>query len=294
LNDAVLETGMKPAPPSLPPPSAQGDGAMHEAAPAADMAEMSFLDHLEELRWRLIKGLSGILVSTLLCSFFSKWIIDNILLGPAKPDFFIYRIFGVEAKPLELLNRTITGQFFAHLGTILFVGVIIGAPIFIYQLWKFVEPGLYPHEKQGMRFAAAFATGFFILGVLFGYLIITPLALQFFANYTISEQIINQFDITKYFSMITTWALGVGILFELPVIVYFLAKLGILSGQVLRKGRRYALVVVLILGAIFTPPDPISQVLVAIPLFLLYELSIHIANFVGRRREEQLRQALYS
>ncbi|WP_397546799.1 twin-arginine translocase subunit TatC [Rhodothermus marinus] len=276
-----------------PLPPAQGDGAPAGAAPEADMAEMSFLDHLEELRWRLIKGLAGVLISTILCSFFSKWIIDNILLGPTRPDFFMYRVFHLDAKPLELLNRTITGQFFAHIGTILFVGVIIGSPVLIYQIWKFIEPGLYPHEKQGMRFAAAFATGFFILGVLFGYLVITPLALQFFANYTISEQIINQFDITKYFNMVTMWAFGVGLLFELPVIVYFLAKMGLLTGDVLRKGRRYALIIALVLGALFTPPDPISQVLVAVPLLLLYELSIHIATIVSRRREEELRRALY-
>lgn len=257
------------------------------------MAEMSFLDHLEELRWRLIKGLVGVLATTIFCSFFSKWIIDNILLGPTRPSFFMYRIFGLEAKPLELLNRTITGQFFAHIGTILFVGVIIGSPVLIYQIWKFIEPGLYPHEKQGMRFAAVSASSFFILGVLFGYLVITPLALQFFANYTISEQIINQFDITKYFNMITMWAFGVGLLFELPVIVYFLAKMGLITGDVLRKGRRYALIIALVLAALFTPPDPISQILVAIPLLLLYELSIHIATLVGRQREEELRRALY-
>lgn len=256
------------------------------------MLEMSFLDHLEEFRWALIKGLGGIIVVTIVCSFFSDWIIQSLLLGPAKPDFFVYRLLGVEADTLVLQNRTITGQFFAHIGTIIAVGVVLGSPVFVYFMWRFIEPGLYPTEKEGLRFAAAFATFFFMLGISFGYLVVTPIALQFFSNYEISEIIVNEFDITRYFSMVTFWAFGAGVLFELPVVVYFFSKIGLLTPDAMRKYRKYAILITLILGAFFTPPDPISQVLVAVPLLLLYQMSISIAVVVTRNRERELQEAL--
>ncbi len=267
-------------------PAASGD------ASATDLAEMSFLDHLEEFRWALIKGLGSIVVVTIVCSFYSSWIIDVLLMGPTKSDFFMYTWLGMGAEDLVLQNRTITGQFFAHIGTIIAVGVVLGSPLFVYFMWRFVEPGLYPNEKHGLRFAAAFATLFFMLGIGFGYCIVTPFALQFFSNYQISGLIINEFDITRYFSMVTFWAFGAGVLFELPVVVYFLAKVGILTPMIMRKYRKYALIVTLILGAFFTPPDPVSQVLVAIPLLILYEMSIRVAAVVTRRRERELEAAL--
>lgn len=275
------------------PAGALGDGASHDVMPPeGDMAEMSFLDHLEELRWRIWKGLGGLLVMTIVCSFFADWIIDRLLLAPTHADFFMYRTFGIDAIDVALQNRNITGQFFAYWGTIFAVGLILGSPVIVYQLWKFIEPGLYPGEKKGLRFSAAFATVFFMLGIAFGYLVLTPLALQFFAHFSISDQIVNEFDISKYFGMVTMWCFGVGLLFELPVVVYFLAKLGIVTPEVLRNGRRFAIVIILIVAAILTPPDPISQVIVAIPLLVLYELSIYIAAIVARRREKELAKAL--
>ena len=269
-----------------------GDGATGELeGPDTDEMAMSFLDHLEEFRWTLFKALGGVLVAIVVCAFFSGWIIDVVLLGPTHPDFFMYRLLGIDAEPIGLLNRTITGQFFAHIGAVAAVGVVIGSPIFVYYMWKFVEPGLYPEEKMGLRFAAAAATFFFTLGIAFGYLILTPLALQFFADYVISEQILNQFDITRYFSMVTFWAFGVGLLFELPVVVYFLARIGLATPEILRTYRKYALVVVLVAAAFFTPPDPVSQVLVAVPLLLLYEVSIYVAAYATRKRTRELKKA---
>lgn len=271
----------------------QGDGAVDEAALEDELLnEMSFLDHLEELRWMILKSLAAILVATIVCSFFSQWIIDVVLMGPTRPTFFVYDIFGVEAISIDLQNRTITGQFFAYWGTVVVVGLIVGSPMVVYQIWRFIEPGLYSREKKGLRFISVFATFFFILGILFGYCIITPLALQFFANFQISDQIVNEFDITRYFSMVTTLAFGVGVLFELPVVVYFLAKLRILTEDVMRKYRKYALIVMLIVAAFLTPPEPISQLLVAVPLMLLYELSIYIAKYVNRKEERKIEEAL--
>lgn len=250
---------------------------------------MAFLDHLEELRWRIIKAIAGIVVFTIGCLFFADWVVDQLLLGPTRADFFVYRRFGLDAVDVVLQNRTITGQFFAYFGTVLATGLILSSPVVIYQFWKFVEPGLYPDEKKGLRFASVFATFFFILGTSFGYLVLTPLALQFFAQFVISEQILNEFDISRYFSMVLTWSFGAGALFELPVVVYFLAKVGIATPKALRKGRKYAVIAILILAAVFTPPDPMSQLIMAVPLFLLYEFSIGLAAFVerGRKRDEK-------
>ena len=272
---------------------AEGDGAAHAVElEETALKEMSFLDHLEELRWTILKSLAGVLVATIACTFFSEWIIDVILMGPTRASFFTYQLFGIDAVEVDLQNRTITGQFFAYWGTVVVVGLILGSPIIVYQLWRFIEPGLYRSEKQGLRFISAFATFFFILGILFGYAIITPLALQFFATFQISERIVNEFDITRYFSMVTTLGFGVGVLFELPVIIYFLSKLRIITPQFLRKSRKYALIVMLIIGAFLTPPEPVSQVLVALPLMLLYELSIYISAYVNRKEEKRLANAL--
>lgn len=256
------------------------------------MSEMGFIDHLEDLRWALIKGVAAIGVACIVAFFFSDFIIQEVLLGPKKPDFIMYRLFGIETTPFVLQNRTVTGQFFAHVGTVISVGIIFGSPVFVYFMWKFIEPGLYAGEKKGLRFSAAFASFFFILGVSFGYFIITPLALQFFAAYQISPEISNEFDISKYFGMITFWAFGVGVLFELPVVIYFLSKMGIATPNGLRTGRKYALIGALTLAAFFTPPDPISQVLVATPLLLLYEGSILISAHVQRKRDREMAKAL--
>ena len=189
-------TAKTAAPPQI---GAQGDGAYQAPTPPQEeLTEMSFLEHLEDLRWALIKGLGGVVVATIVCSFFSEWIIDVLLLGPKRLDWFMYDVLSITPKEFVLQNRTITGQFFAHLGTIVAVGVVIGSPIFVFSLWRFIEPGLYPNEKKGLRFSAVFATFFFMLGICFGYLIITPLALQFFSNYQISAEIANEFDINRY------------------------------------------------------------------------------------------------
>lgn len=275
-------------------PPAQGDGAPQLPPAEGDfnMAEMGFLDHLEELRWRIIKGLSGVLIGAVVSMIFWRWIIDVVLLGPTHAEYFMYRLLGIELEPFVLQNRTITGEFFAAVGTVLVVGVILGFPIFLYQLWKFIEPGLYAHEKHGMRFSAAFATFFFVLGISFGYFILTPLALNFFSSFSLADNVVNEYDITKYFSMLTMWVFGAGLLFELPVVIYFLSKLGVLTPALLRRSRRFAIVGILILAAFLTPPDPFSQILMAVPLLLLYEGSIAISAFVNRRRDRELAEAL--
>lgn len=254
-----------------------GDGLPPDHDPLAG-SEMSFLDHLEALRWHLIKGLGTMAVVVIACFFFADWIVEHVLLGPKNPDFITYRLMGIEATPFALQNRTVSGQFFAWMGTVFAAGMVLGAPFLIYQIWKFIEPGLYPHERKGLRFGAVGATFFFMLGIAFGYFVVTPLSLQFFTSFQLAPGISNEFDITKYFSMVTMWSMGVGFLFELPVVIYFLARVGILPAALLRKVRRYVFVIVLIVAAVVTPPDPFSQIVVAIPLMGLYELSVWMAS----------------
>ncbi|MDX1420755.1 MAG: twin-arginine translocase subunit TatC [Rubricoccaceae bacterium] len=281
--DGVPPTGLPPGGPTIPTGPRAGAPDPQYAQPG----EMPFLDHLEELRWRILKALGGVLVCTVACLFFADWVVDRLLLGPTHATFYMYRLLGVGAVDVVLQNRTVTGQFFAYFGTVIATGLILGSPFVLYQFWKFVEPGLYPDERQGLRFVSVYATFFFVLGILFGYHILTPLALQFFAQFTISDAIINEFDITRYFSLVLTWSFGAGLLFELPVVVFFLAKLGVATPAVLRQGRKYALIAILIVAAFLTPPDPISQMLMAVPLLLLYEFSIWQAGVVERRRARE-------
>ncbi len=254
--------------------------------------EMSFLDHLEDLRWTIIKGVGGVVIMTIVAAIFHDWVVDVVLMGPARSDFVTYQLLGLDFTDLHLQNRTVTGQFFALVGIVMAVGLVAGSPILIYYIWKFIEPGLYPREKVGMKFIAAFATIFFVVGILFGYLVITPLALNFFSNFNISDLIRNEFDITRYFSSVTWWAFGAGILFELPVVIYFLTKLGIATPERLRTFRKYALLSVFIIGAIVTPADPFSMFAAAIPLYLLYEGSIIVAVWTERKRVQELNKVL--
>jgi sec-independent protein translocase protein TatC len=255
--------------------------------------EMGFLDHLEDLRKHLLKGILGVVIGMAVCLYFGDWVIKNILLAPTNPHFFMYKAFGIEIKQIVLQNRTITGQFFAYWGTIAMLGFIMGLPIMLYQIWKFIEPGLYIHEKKGTRFAAFWASFFFVLGGTFGYLVLLPYSLVFFSTFTIDPNIVNEFDITRYFDMLTMWILGTGTLFEMPVVVYLLSKLRIVNPQMMKKGRRLAIVVIFIIAGIFTPgTDIVSQALMAVPLLFLYELSIIISGYANRKAEKAMQEAL--
>ncbi len=254
--------------------------------------EMSFLEHLEDLRWTFIKGGAGVLVMIVFAAIFSNWIVEELLMGPAREDFFMYRLLNFEAQTLVLQSRNPTGQFFAHMGIILAVGFLAGSPILIYYLWKFVEPGLYPKEKKGMRYSALSASLFFLVGASFGYCITTPLALQFFNNYQISPIIVNEFDITRYFSMLMWWVFGAGLLFELPVAIYFLARLGIATPERLRASRKYAIPGLMIISAMMTPQDPFTMLLMWLPLMGLFEGSIIVAKVSIERRDKAMEKAL--
>jgi sec-independent protein translocase protein TatC len=254
-------------------------------------ANMSFLDHLEELRWRILKGLLGVLVGVMVAFYFRDFIIQEMILGPAGSDFFMYRIMPIEPVELSLISRRLPGQFFTYWGTLIITGIIIGSPLFIYQLWAFVEPALESGEKIKTFLNSLFITFFFLLGVTFGYLILVPFAVQFFTQFVISDVISNEFDINEYFSSVAIWTLACGVIFQVPVISYFLSKVGLLDPDIMRKYRRHAIVAILIVAAFLTPPDPVSQMMIAFPLLILYQFAIFLSKIAARKRKKELEKA---
>ncbi|MEX0721715.1 MAG: twin-arginine translocase subunit TatC [Balneolaceae bacterium] len=253
---------------------------------------MSFLEHLEELRWRLVKGFLAILVGVIIAFIFSDFFVEDVMLGPTRSDFFMYDLLRVDAVNFELQSRRLPGQFFTFWGTLFVMGFILASPVFIYQMWAFIEPALERTEKKKTFFSTFFITFFFLLGVSFGYSILVPFALQFFAQFQISEIIRNDFDINEYFGSVSMWVVACGIIFQIPVVSYSLSRIGLLTPEFLKKYRRHALVMTLMVSAMLTPPDPISQVLIALPLIVLYELSIWISRFAVRKRKKELDEAI--
>lgn len=261
--------------------------------------EMSFLEHLEVLRWHLVRAVSSVFIFGIVAFIAKSFIFDTILLGPKKPDFLTYRLlcqasekFGLSDLlcigeiPFELINISMAGQFTTHIVVSIIAGFIVSFPYIVYEFWRFIKPGLYKTERQyatGMVFYTSFL---FVTGVLFGYFIIAPLSVNFLGSYRVSELVINQIDLNSYFSTIATLVLASGMVFELPVFIYFLTKIGVVTPESLRQYRRHAVVGVLILAAIITPPDVSSQVLVFFPLMLLYEISIWVSAFVLRNDEK--------
>lgn len=235
--------------------------------------DMNFLDHLEELRWRIIKSLIAILLCAILVGIFSDYIITNILLQPAKNT----------NPPLNLINLKPYGQVTLYLEVIIIGGVILSIPVIVFQFWKFLEPALLPKERKYISGIISFTVLCFLLGIAFIYFIFLPTALGFFAKFG-SALIENQIAIDEYLSFVLSMILVGGLVFELPVISFFLAKLGILTNKFMKKYRRHAIVLILILAGILTPtPDIASQLLLGIPLLLLYEISILICKYSEKK-----------
>ena len=259
--------------------------------------EMSFLEHLEELRWHLVRSSVAVVVGAVFIFINVKFIMDNIMMKPRLPDFITNRAFAwladllnspdlrINTKPFELINYDVAGQFTTHLTISMVGGIIIAIPYIFYEFWSFIKPALYDKERKHATGAVFYSSLLFVLGVLFGYYLVVPLTTHFFGSYTISDEIKNEFNITSYISSLTTVVLGGGIIFELPIIIYFLSKVGIISVSFLRKYRRHAYIVLLLLAAIITPPDVFSMMLVTVPLALLYELGIFLARNIEKKKK---------
>lgn len=257
---------------------------------------MTFLDHLEELRWHIIRSFIAIVVLAI-AAFSAKSIVFDILIfGPAKTDFWTFRMLCkvgefmnsdalcIEDIPFMIQSRNMTGQFTMHLISSFVLGFIVAFPYIFWEIWRFIGPGLYPTERKVSKGAVFFVTLLFTTGVFFGYFIMSPLAVNFLANYQVSDLVVNEFDITSYVTTVTTLVLGSGILFQLPMVIFFLSKVGLVTPQLMRHYRRHAIIVILFLGAMLTPPDPLSQILIAFPLYGLYQISIFISASVQRKR----------
>jgi len=266
--------------------------------------EMSFLDHLEELRWHLVRATISIAIAAILAFIFKNFIFD-IIFGPTHMNFPTYEglckvsqflgmtdtTFCAAEFPFIIQSRTFAGQFSAHIWTSIYAGFIVSFPYVLYQLWSFISPGLKPSERKNSRGFIVVASLLFFLGVLFGYYIVTPLSINFLANYQISDQISNEFDISSVIALVRSSALASGFVFELPIIIYFLTKVGLVTPQILKKYRKFALVIVLVLSAVITPPDIASQVIVAIPILILYQVSIYISAAVVRNQKRKEKRA---
>lgn len=262
--------------------------------------EMSFLDHLEELRWHLIRIVIAIVIIGTVAFLSSRFIFDEIIFAPLEMSFPTYDFlcktanfinvettFCGEKIPLILQNRTMAGQFSADIWTAILGGFIIAFPYVIFELWRFISPAMHQKERKHSRGFIIISSFLFFLGVLFGYYIICPLSINFLANYSISTKVDNQIDISSYIGLVRASVLASGLIFELPIIIYFLTKVGLVTPEFLRKYRKYALVIVLVLSAIITPPDIASQIIVAIPILVLYQVSIYISKLVikGQRKK---------
>jgi len=262
-----------------------------------NLSEMSFLEHLEALRWVLIRSSLAIAIGTVISFFFLDFIFDVIIFGPKDPNFITYRFFcelaqffgADENMCIKELNFTIQSrqmgsQFNTAIWMGITVGFILGFPFILWELWKFIRPALYENEKKNAKWFITIASFLFFLGVLFGYYMLAPLSINFLGNFSVSQYVHNEFDIDSYIGTIKTCILASGLIFELPVLMYFLAKLDVIEATSLRKYRKIAIVIILVISAIITPPDVISQIIVSIPLLILYEISIYIVKQIGRKQ----------
>jgi sec-independent protein translocase protein TatC len=266
-------------------------------------AEMSFFDHIDVLRKHLLRGLAVVLVFTTGAFYYTDFIFQEIIMGPKNPSFWTYRMmcklverfpsigsdFCITKIDAKIINTEMAGQFTLQLNSCVMVGIILGIPYLLFEIWLFVKPALHENERKSASGFVAFASFLFFLGIMFGYYIICPLSINFLTNFTVSPDIQNTFTIDSYLSSIMTLTLGSGVIFQLPVIIYILSKLGIMTPKFMRASRRYATVLILIVAAVVTPTaDPYTMMIVALPLFLLYEVSIYISASIERKRNKEL------
>ena len=263
---------------------------MAQKAKKSNSGEMSFLDHLEELRWLLVRSTVAILVAASVAFAFSKFIFDEIIFAPKDGNFITYRLFCdlankydldksfcVTEIPFEIQSRRMDGQFSTDIWTAITAGFILAFPFILWEFWKFIRPALYDKErKYALAFLFTTSTLFF-LGVLFGYYLIVPLSINFLGTYRISDVVKNDIDLDSYLSLVKTTVISCGLIFELPIVIYFLSKIGLVTAATLRSYRKFAYVIMLIVAAVVTPPDVVSQIIVTIPLAILYEISILIS-----------------
>ena len=264
--------------------------------------EMSFLEHLEELRWHIIRSILAIVFFMIIAFVFKNFIFGHIILGPKSPEFITNRLLChlgeilktsalcINTKPLNLINIKMSGQLTTHITVAMVSGVILAFPVILWEFWQFFKPALKPSESRYARGAVMAASILFFIGVLFGFFMLAPLSIHFLSSYEIDPQVVNQINIRSYIGTLTSICLATGLVFELPIVTFFLTKIGVITPDFMRKYRKHSIVVIFILSAIITPPDVFSQTLVAIPLLILYEVSIVISSRVMKQKEKERKE----
>ena len=262
----------------------------------AKQAQMAFIDHIEELRWHIIRAILAILIASAYCFFNIEWIFTNIILGPTQNDFISYQylnklgellhidVLKLKDMSIQFQNTELSGQFMMSFSVSFMMGLIVAFPVVFWELWKFIRPALKANELKYARGIVFWSSLLFFIGVLFAYYVIAPFTINFFANYQLSPQFKNIITITNYYDTMSDLIMGMGLVFELPVIVYFLSRIGILTPKLMRDKRRYAILIIFFLAVIISPPDWFSCWLIALPLMLLFEISIGISDRANKAR----------
>ena len=264
---------------------------------AGKQEEMSFWDHLSELRWRLIRSVVVVIALGVVAMVNSDFVFDQIILAPLHPDFITTRLlcaFGhwvntpqlcLDNSSLHLINITMSGQFMTHMYISLMAGLVVGFPYITWELWKFIKPALHENERRFSSGVVVIISGLFLLGAAFSYYLLVPLTINFLGTYQVSGSVENQVALSSYISTVASLTFSVGLVFELPVLVYVLARLGIVTAKLMRSFRKVMFIIILVVAGIITPPDIFSQIMVTLPLVGLYEIGIMIAARVDKQRD---------
>jgi len=262
--------------------------------------EMSFLDHLEELRWHIIRSFIAVFLFAIVAFILKSFIFDTVIMKPMTPEFWTNRILyrlgelvgsdalKINQQPLHLISIKMSDQFMMHIMISIIAGIVIASPVIFYEFWRFIKPALYEKEKKYASGAVFYTSILFMMGVLFGYFLIVPLSIQFLGTYSVSAAVTNQINTRSYIATVTSISLAAGVVFLLPIFSFFLSKVGILTPKFMKTYRRHAYVLMLLLSAIITPPDIFSQIMVCIPLVILYEVGIFISRRVVKKREMEM------
>jgi len=262
-----------------------------------DANDMTFLEHLEVLRGHLVRSVASVGVFAVVVFIFTKFIFDHILLAPKSADFFTNKMFCLLGQwvhtdklcinnvPLNLINIEMAGQFRINMSIALYGGLILAAPYVLWELYRFIVPALEDKERKYSRGMVFYTTFLFMLGILFGYFMIVPLTVNFLGTYSVSSEVLNQINLKSYIGIITSLIFASGLIFELPILAYFLSKVGILTPGFMRRYRKHALIIILIVAGIITPPDIFSQIMVTLPMYALFEVSILISARIEKRRD---------
>lgn len=256
---------------------------------------MSFWDHLEELRGHIIRSLVAVVVLAVAAFLNRHLIFDTIILAPSSSHFVTYRLLCelgqlIHAKSLcfgdlnlKIINIKMSGQFLTHMYISLVAGLILSFPYVLWEIWRFVSPAMYQNERKHSRGGLLFSTFLFLIGIVFSYFLIVPITVNFLGTYSVSENVVNQITLGSYINTVVSLTFAVGLVFELPILVYFLTRIGVITPDFLKKNRKYMIIILLVVSAIITPPDVFSQTMVFIPLWTLYEFSILISKRVYKK-----------